>query len=329
MIADKILGHTEILKRLKRIVEEERIAPAYLFSGQEGIGKRIAATMFAASILCKKNVFPPCGVCDSCKPFLHGNHPDFTLLQLEKTKKIIPIETVRDAVTMLSLKPFLSRRRVLLIDDIDCSKEETANTLLKILEEPPAYGVIILVTGVPTAIVPTIQSRCQHIIFPPLRREEVKSILMQKCGIEQRMAEDISTIAFGSISNALRMIGAKDDGNIEKMKAVLKKLNNFELGNIVGEIVPKNAGEELRDFARTLVDYLLLAIRTAILYKLGALDRETALFDDNFVKDYGAMDLDALTDMLDKLCETRRQIDANANVNIALPNVLVQMARES
>ena len=143
----EIRGHEKAVERLEGAVKNRRVAHAYLFAGHEGIGKRLVARAFAAEILGG----PPT--------------PDrFFEIEKPKDKQVITIEQMRDLIRTLSFRHADSR--VILINDADLMNEELQNAILKTLEEPPARTVLVLVTAVPTMLLPTIRSRCQTVLDP-------------------------------------------------------------------------------------------------------------------------------------------------------------------
>ena len=146
-----ILGQREPKRRLRRLLETDRLPHALLFSGPEGVGKRRTAEALAAALLCSSPAAgQPCGTCESCQAFSRGIHPDFFFVVPEavgKGARSIRIEAMRALGSALARPPELAPRQVALIDDAQRMNEAAANSFLKTLEEPTGDVVFLLVTG--------------------------------------------------------------------------------------------------------------------------------------------------------------------------------------
>ena len=168
---------------------------AYLFVGPPGSGKRAAAQAFAASLLCRED---GCGVCRACTLALAAHHPD--LIVVERTGPFISVDQAREIVRQASLSPVEGGRKVLLLVDFHLV-QNAAPILLKIIEEPPAGTVFIILTEqVPPELV-TIASRCVRIDFRTLRREEIVEALLAE-GIDVGRASEIADAATGRLDRA-------------------------------------------------------------------------------------------------------------------------------
>ncbi len=177
MTFSDIVGHKIPLRLLSSALASGRLAHAYLFHGEEGIGKRSVAEIFARGAMCSGEAVP-CNLCPSCTKFLRGVHPD--LHRLSPSGAFIKIEHVREVESLLVFRPAAGKRKVVLIDEADRMKEETANALLKTLEEPPPETLLILITPHPQALLPTMISRCEQVRFIPPSFEECRA------GLESR-----------------------------------------------------------------------------------------------------------------------------------------------
>ena len=199
-----IIGHSEIVGNLKRMVLTDSMPHAMLFSGMDGIGKFLTGMVLAEALLCEKND-GPCGECQSCKAIAGGVHPDLFVLEPEgKTIQMIKIEQIRQMQAEISLAPYLSDKRVVLINDADKINETAANGFLKTLEEPVGEIFFILITGNERKILPTILSRCMKVYFSSLSNDDVKQILQAK-GIEKDTAQSVARLAGGSVKQALTL----------------------------------------------------------------------------------------------------------------------------
>ena len=175
---EKIIGNDEIKEELKKTIKTKKIANSYIFSGIEGIGKRQLAREFAKNIMCLQG--GDCkDTCESCKKFEEKSNPNYEEINSNEYKKdIITIDQIREKIVNKAYeKPIISNKKVYVINDADKMNEPAQNALLKTLEEPPQYVVIILIVSNDNAILPTIKSRCVIVKFNSLTNDEIKKII--------------------------------------------------------------------------------------------------------------------------------------------------------
>jgi len=176
MLFSEIRGHSRALGLLTRVMSTNRLAHAYLFSGPDGVGKATVAREMAASLLCTEKDNPePCGHCPGCRQYASGNHPDFLHVQPDGVS--IKIDQIRALKKQLAFSPFAGGVRVVLIDEAQTMRREAANSLLKLLEEPPPDNLFLLIASDAEPILPTIVSRCQVVAFAPLAYDVAAEII--------------------------------------------------------------------------------------------------------------------------------------------------------
>jgi DNA polymerase-3 subunit delta' len=180
MIWDSVRGQAGAIGQLRRSVTAGRLAHALLFVGPPGVGKGRVARLLAMCLFCERfseSQLDACGECGSCRMMLAGTHPDFLHVARPEGKSELPIELLvgsrenrgREGLCHdLALRPMAAQRRVAIIEDADRMSTECANALLKTLEEPPPYAVLILIASDSAALLPTIRSRSQVLRFAPL-----------------------------------------------------------------------------------------------------------------------------------------------------------------
>lgn len=204
-----IHGHTAQLQRIRQMVQRRMIPQTLMFSGIDGIGKRLVAMRLLSSFFCTGDA-SPCGRCTACRQIEKGIHPDFIILSPNQ-KGVIPIGSeekkepgsVRWLIERISRKPITGSCGVIL-DGIDRIAEEGQNALLKTIEEPPNSTHLVLIAQGGASVLPTILSRCIHIKFYPLGEDDIADMLAGR-GIAPRDADAAAALCGGSMSLALHL----------------------------------------------------------------------------------------------------------------------------
>ena len=233
MSFEDVLGHDRQAAVLKRGIITGQMPPAYLFHGEEGIGKRLTALQFAKALNCTGAREPAssCDTCQSCRNVEAGCHPNVTTLALEinadtgKPRQEIVIDQVRRAQEFLSLKAVGEGRKALMVDGAHLMNEGAANAFLKTLEEPPDGSHVIMITSRPSSLLPTIISRCRAMSFQPLNVELTAKLLMDKTGATKEDAYFVARMTGGRAGAAL---DADAGGLAERRKAAIKLLGFIE-----------------------------------------------------------------------------------------------------
>lgn len=184
---EQLLGNEALKERLTEGLRSGRMSHSYLLTGPEGSGKRTLARLLAAAMECRGTP-RPCGVCPACRKVLSGNHPDVITVD-DPEHKQVPVDCIRAARSELFIRPNEGEKKVLLIPRAGDMNPAAQNALLKVLEEPPSYGVFLLLAPSPEALLPTIRSRCAHLRLSPLPRAVLEPALRQQ--FPDRSAADL------------------------------------------------------------------------------------------------------------------------------------------
>ena len=175
---ENVVGNTKVKKILENAINNKTILHSYLFIGEEGIGKKLLAKEFAKTILCTSKDNKPCDICKSCVEFNSNNNVNFSIINEDGSG--IKIEDIRNMQNKIAEKPINSEYKVYIIDDAELMRDDAQNCLLKTLEEPPEYVVIILITANENKILNTIKSRCMKLYFNKLENNDMRKILTSK-----------------------------------------------------------------------------------------------------------------------------------------------------
>ena len=325
---ENILGQREPKRRLRRLLETDRLPHALLFSGPEGVGKRRTAEALAATLLCSSPAAGhPCGTCESCRAFSRGIHPDFFFVVPEavgKGARSIRIEAMRALGSALARPPELAPRQVALIDDAQRMNEAAANSFLKTLEEPTGDVVFLLVTGMRAALLDTIVSRCLEIPFGPLALPELSEVL-RRHGVEAEEAAALAALADGSAGRALALHAEGALRRREEAVSLLARLPQipplslWAEGKKWGALSREEAGEWLRSLRLTLRDVLALYGGAAPLYSV-ELEAPVAEIAARFSE---ARVFSMLADVKEA---ERRLLSSNVNIRLLVEALLFSLA---
>ena len=238
MSFNKIIGNENVKKILNNTIQTKNILHSYIFSGIEGIGKKLFAEEFAKMILCLEDGQKPCNKCKSCLQFDNDNNPDFKIIEAEGK---IKIEQIRNMQEKIYEKPIISNKKVYVINNAESMTIEAQNCLLKTLEEPPEYIVIILITSNESNIINTIRSRCLKINFNAIENIKLKSFLeneYQFTNLDNTMLK----IFEGSIGKALKV---KEKVELyEEINKILKNLEKPDIINVLNNATQIYKGKE-------------------------------------------------------------------------------------
>ena len=174
---ETLLGNEQLKQNLTESLAKGRISHFYLISGPEGSGKHTLAKLLAAAILCRGKR-KPCGACDPCRKVFSGNHPDFITVD-DPEKKTVTVDLIRQARSDIYVQPNESDHKIYLFPRAQDMGLPGQNALLKVLEEPPKYGVFLLLTDNPDKLLPTVRSRCTELKMLPLSEEVLRRQLRQ------------------------------------------------------------------------------------------------------------------------------------------------------
>ncbi len=326
------MGHDAVVERFRRSLSRGRLASTFLFVGPPGVGKRSFALKLAQAMLCQtrpEELLDPCGVCPGCAQVLAGTHPDLMLISKPPDKSAIPVAAFigDDAHRMreglchaIALKAFMGGRKVAIIDDADFLNEESANCLLKTLEEPPPRSVLILIGTSADRQLPTIRSRSQVIRFSPLPAELVEQLLLARQLLtDPARARRLAEHCEGSLERALEL--ADDDlwAFREQLLSRLgqRPLETVALGKAIGGFVDE-AGKEAtarRARARQVVGFAAELLRQSLRAASGLAaggDDQMRAAAERFAAAFGG-DPRIIERCLERTLDALGHIDRNAN----------------
>ncbi len=332
-----IIGQERSIRFLTILLQKGKIPNALLFTGPEGVGKKMAALSFAMAANCagmnkskKKSsgqninddIFPtePCGTCKYCRKFDSGSHPDF--IPIDPDGQVTKIAQIRELRRILSMKPFEARLRVVVISKAHTLNQEASNALLKVLEEPPYRTILILITPQISDLLSTIVSRCQHIRFHPIPVKLLAAELKQDLAMDQKEAELMASMANGSFSRAMVL---KNSDWIFRRDWIIKETENMDTGSVavILALAEKMSKSKDKESIHDLLEMMKTWYRDLVIAKY---DPDKIINKDlmenvrNVSQRYHQ---NTLMDRISAVQQAQKEIDANVNPRLVLENLFL------
>ena len=315
---EEIVGHKEIIRHLQNAIRLGKVSHAYIFSGETGCGKKLLATAFAMTLQCEQRGVDPCLTCSSCKKAMSKNHPDIINITHEKPNSI-GIEDIRSQlIDDVAIKPYCSSYKIYIISEAEKLTLQAQNALLKTIEEPPAYAVILLLTNNMDALLPTITSRCVKLGLQPVKESMVKEYLMEKLHIPDYQAKMDASLAQGNIGKAKQLAQSEDFAQVaENALRLLRRSGDMELYELVDAIKMLSADKQnIYDY----LDLFTMWFRDVLLFK-ATREVDGLVFKDQFndIKERaGKSSYEGLETIIDAIEKARTRLHANVNFDLVM-----------
>jgi DNA polymerase III subunit delta' len=318
----EIIGQKRIINLLRRALAQDHLPHSFLFTGMEGVGKKLAAFTLAKVVNCENGAAGDCcDRCVSCRKAASGNHPDINII--ERDGPFIKIEQIRALKQRLRFKPLEGRYRVTIINNAQNMKIEAANALLKVLEEPPAENLIILTAYEITSLLPTIVSRCLHLPFQPLATEEISTHLCQAHGLEPEKTAVMAELAGGSLSRAAALL---DEKQLDRRRRLLETVAGIHESHITDLLAVAKAWKGEGPDLKQDLEWLKTWLRDLLVQQLEAAGSIGLLNVDFAEKVVGASSRfkpDHLLEMFELICTVQGAISYNINKRLSLEALLL------
>ena len=315
---NNIIGHEEIIRHLKNAIEAGKISHSYIFTGEKGSGKKLLAGTFAATLQCEAGGTEPCQKCDSCKKAMGKNHPDIIMVSHEKPGTIT-IDEIRDQVIHdVDIRPYYSPYKIYIIAHADMMTPQAQNALLKTIEEPPEYAVIMLLTNNIGGLLPTIHSRCVRLDLKVVYDGLVKKYLMEHLHVPDYQAEIDASFAQGSIGKAKEAATSQEFAEMtQNALRILKYANTMEVYELSDAI--KNLSAEKQNI-NDYLDIFQFWFRDVLMFKATReIDNLVFKQEINYIKEQAKVrSYENLEKILDSIQKTKVRLKANVNFELAL-----------
>lgn len=259
-----IIGHEQTIDFLQNAIETNKVHHAYIFEGEDYAGKTLLARAFAMSLQCEEGGVSPCGNCHSCKQCLTENQPDIIWLNHEKPNSI-GVDDIRKMNNDITIKPYSSRYKIYIVREAEKMTDQAQNAMLKTIEEPPEYAIIILLTNNYDSFLQTIKSRCVRVTLNPVANDLVVKYLMEEKGIVEYQAKICAAFAQGNVGKAIKLATSEEFNQIkdEALRLVknVKKMEKFEVIYLLNNMTEYKVS--INDF----LDIIMVWYRDVLLFK--------------------------------------------------------------
>lgn len=318
-----IIGHEQIIEHLQNAISLNKISHAYILNGPDKSGKLLLAKSFALTVQCDAHDKNGCMECHSCKQALSGSQPDIIYLQHEKPNTI-SVDDIRHQINRdIQVKPYSSPYKIYVIDEAEKMNIQAQNALLKTIEEPPAYAIILLLTTNADAFLPTILSRCVTLNLKVVADQKIKTFLMKQYQIPDYKADIAVAFAQGNVGKAIQLASSEDFNDIKAAALqLIQRIKDLELYEMMEAI--KQIGDyklEINDY----FDIMMIWYRDVLLYK-ATTDANSLIFKDqiyNIKKQADTSSYQGIEVIIEALDKAKRRLNANVNFDLVIELLLL------
>ncbi len=319
-----VIGREKITEHLQNAIRLGKVSHAYIFCGEDGIGKNFIADIFAAALQCEGQTGNPCGVCKSCMQAAGGNHPD--IIRVMHEKAAIGVDDIRVQLNQdIQVKPYSSRYKIYIVDEAEKMTEAAQNALLKTIEEPPEYAVIMLLTNNPNAFLQTILSRCVMLNIRTVDKSRIRKYLMEECSIPDYQAELAAAFSGGNPGKAVKY--ASSEEFVQRRDDVLQLVRHVDEMKI-NEIMEymKHLAEDKAAIGDYL-DLLMLWYRDVLLFK-ATKDTGQVVYTEELLtiqKQASIKSFEALEHIIEAFSTLRARLKANVSFETSVELLLLAL----
>lgn len=318
-----IVGQEQLKEHLQNAIAMNKVSHAYIINGERNAGKEFIARVFAMALQCEKKEAKPCGECHSCKQALSNNQPDIIYISHEKPNTI-GVEDIRAQINNdIVIKPYSSPRKIYIVNEGEKMTPQAQNALLKTLEEPPEYAVIVILTTNVEALLPTVLSRCVVLNMKPVSDALVKKYLMEQLGVPDYKANICVAFARGNIGKAKLLASSEE---FEKVKdeaiSLVKNINDMEIHEIVKAI------KKISEYKFDVNDYLdiLMAWYRDVLFFKATKDVNSLVFKEEIQQIMRVSDrstYEGIETIVNALQSAKKRLEANVNFDLTMELLLL------
>lgn len=318
-----ILGHEQIIAHLQNAIEEDKVSHAYIFNGPEASGKMMLAEAFAMALQCEGEGKRPCLECRSCRQAADHNQPDIIYMSHEKPNTI-GVDDIRTQINNdIDIKPYSSRYKVYIVDEAQKMNQQAQNALLKTIEEPPAYAIILLLTTNADSFLQTILSRCITLNLKAVKEDKIKEYLMKHYQIPDYQADICAAFSQGNVGKAIQLASSEEFGELKaSVLQLMKRLEDIDLYEMTGAV------KQIAEYKLSVNDYfdLMMIWFRDVLYLKATNDVDGLIFKDevyDIKKQAAKRSYQGIETILEALEKAKIRLNANVNFDLVIELLLL------
>ena len=318
-----IIGHEQIIEHLQNAIRMDKISHAYILNGPAESGKMMLAEAFAMTLQCEKGESEPCLLCRSCKQAVDHNQPDIIYVTHEKPNTIGVDDIRKQLNNDIVITQYSSRYKIYIVDEAEKMNQQAQNALLKTIEEPPAYAVILLLTTNADSFLPTILSRCITLNLKAVKDSEIKAYLMKTYQIPDYQADVCTAFAQGNVGKAVKLASSESFNELKaSTMQLMKRLDDIELYEMTAAV------KQISEYKLEINDYfdLMMIWFRDILYMKATNDVNGLIFQDevyDIKKQAAKRSYNGIENILEALEKAKIRLNANVNFDLVIELLLL------
>ena len=312
-----IIGHEQIIQHMSTALKNKKISHAYIFEGPNGSGKNMLAKAFAKALECEAGYGDSCNMCRSCHQMDTGNQPDVKWLTHEKPATI-SVDDIRTQINSdMAIKPYSSKYKIYIVDEAEKMNEQAQNALLKTIEEPPSYGIIMLLTNNLESMLPTILSRC--IVF------HLKPVDNYKITVPDYKARVCAAFSQGVVGKAIDMALSEDFNDLQYyVFNIVKNIHEMDIYEVIEAVKRLSAYKtDIND----VIDMMMVWYRDVLILKVTK-DANAIVYKDQYrflMEQANRSSYEGLNEIIQSLERAKARLAANVNFDVTMEMMLLAM----
>ena len=322
---DSIIGQEHIKEHLRMSLISGKISQAYLITGESMQGKEYIARIFANALVCEDPVggVDPCGKCKACIQAATKNHPDIVTVTHDRPNTVSVDDVRSQIVSDAQIRPYQSRWKIYIMNEAEKMTPQAQNALLKTLEEPPEYVVILLLSTSASSMLNTVLSRCVRLDMRPVEDRLVREYLMKQIRVPDYRADICTAFARGNIGKARNLAISEDFDNIrEETIRILKHIRSMDTSELIAVL---KILEDYKLSVNELLDIMMSWYRDVLLYK-ATMDEDAIVFKDEkelIIKEAQRDSYEGIENVINVIGKTKQRIRSNVNFELAMELMLL------
>lgn len=324
---NEIIGNDQIKEHMKRAISSGKISHAYILDGALGSGKIMFAKAFAQMLQCENEMSNgACHSCHSCRQAETDAHPDIIYVTHEKPATI-SVDDIRTQINVdIATKPYQGKYKIYIVDEAEKMNVQAQNALLKTIEEPPEYAIIMLLTTNAYGFLQTILSRCVRLELKPVPQDTIVDYLVKKYKIVDYRAREAAAFSMGAVGRAVNLATSERFNELRECAIdTLKKINELDMPSLMATVKKTvDFKNDIKDF----LDIMLMWYRDVLLYKT-IVDSTQLIFQDQIYDIKRRADrssYNSIKKSLENIELAVRRLDSNVNYEITIELLLLNLA---